>query len=115
MTDPTPQSQRYDPPSGNAGGCSSGWQDMASAPKDGTHVDIWFRGYRVPDAYWGRPDHHCGEAGSYCDCCPSYDGWCDAYGYLTDEDGDDGSEPTHWMPLPAPPSVLTPTSEPEER
>jgi hypothetical protein len=62
------------------------WQPIESAPKDGTPVDIWCAGFRYTDAYWGRVANE----------------WLD-------EDGDPikdyyGEEPTHWMPLPSPPS-----------
>lgn len=92
---------------------SETWQPIETAPKDGTVVDLWIagdfgeHGERRADAYWGRPSHICGEAGSYCDCCPSYDGWVDSTfnHYLNGDDGL-GEEPTHWRPLPTPPSTL---------
>jgi hypothetical protein len=72
------------------------WRPIDTAPKDGTRIDVWLSGGRIPDVYWGLPRHDCGEAGAYCDSCPVGEGWCDAYGYLTEDE-----QPTHWMPLPA--------------
>lgn len=71
----------------------SGWQDIATAPRDGTAVDLWghyangsgFR-FRMPGYFW--------EDGRWMN-----------------EDGEDASDypkyifqPTHWMPLPTPPT-----------
>jgi hypothetical protein len=83
----------------------SEWQDIATAPRDGSYVDLWADGGRETNAYWGRPQHECGEAGGYCDCCPSYDGWVDSTfnHYLTGEDGLLCDPPTHWQPLPPAP------------
>jgi hypothetical protein len=70
---------------------ASAWQDISTAPKDGTLVLICGNGdagYYVADA--------------------KYDGryWC-----LFNVDADDWTEPcfapTHWMPLPAPPAALS--------
>lgn len=63
-----------------------GWRDIKSAPKDGTHIiaawnDSW-------------PEHPHAEAMYFAD-----GGWFYSY------DGDSHTRnPTHWMPLPAPPS-----------
>jgi hypothetical protein len=79
------------------------WQPIESAPKDGTPIDIILNGRRIPDVWWGRPNHACGEAGRYCDSCPTVDGWCDLFGYVVDKEGAESSSPTHWMfSLPAP-------------
>lgn len=80
------------------------WQDIATAPKDGTNVDLWSAEFgRQSDCYWGKPEHHCGEAGQYCDSEWHGDPktWiCSATNHTTFDDI------THWMPLPA-----TPTSK----
>ena len=69
----------------------SGWQDIATAPRDGTEVDVWCPsewpsnkgGYRVADSWW----------------CRARMRWA-TYG-----DGDIhwAHLPTHWMPPPEPP------------
>jgi len=82
------------------------WLPIESAPKDGTIIDLWANGNRRTDCYWGKPDHSCGEAGSYCDSDWHSDepGWVDGcFGeFLHVQDA------THWMPLPAAPSVGRP-------
>lgn len=83
------------------------WLPIESAPKDGRMLDLWF-GRRETNCYWGKPDHSCGEAGPYCDSCPDHDGWCatDGFiGYLNGADGIYKAAPTHWMQIPAAPSV----------
>jgi len=69
------------------------WLPIESAPRDGTYVDLWMcgpnnsKGARVTDCWFGG-------------------GWLKDYG----RDGEDtpeimvGDKPTHWMPLPEPPS-----------
>lgn len=79
------------------------WQDIETAPRDGTFVDLWRKDHgRLADCYWGRPSHECGESGQYCDSdWHSLDeGWVDGtFDHLIP-----GDDITHWMPLPSPPS-----------
>jgi len=83
------------------------WQPIDTAPKDGTFIDLWIGGEfprREPDCYWGLPDHCCGEMGSLCDSdWHGLDkGWVGSYNMpISDFDGG----PTHWMPLPPPPTT----------
>lgn len=65
------------------------WQPIESAPKDGTKVDLWtFNGERWCDCWW----HKGQEAWASDWSCQSERGFVIRYG-----------QPTHWMPLPAPP------------
>lgn len=85
------------------------WIPIATAPKDGTRVDLWM-GSRFTNCYWGKPAHECGESGDYCDSCPTRDGWCceddPMPGYLCGPGGlYKGCSPTHWMHVPAGPST----------
>lgn len=80
-----------------------GWQDISTAPRDGTPVDLWARCYdfvsrdsderriygefRVPGAIWFSGEWS-NEDGNSLDL----DGWSD----LTF---------THWRPVPAPPPI----------
>lgn len=77
-----------------AGVDAAGWRPIETAPRDGTRVLVW------------RPresDDHVAHAG--------VDHWRD-----DNAGGGSGSwyrsrryqQPTHWMPLPAPPSLPTP-------
>lgn len=75
---------------------SSDWQPIETAPRDGTEIDLWTRdedGFpgRIPDGAWRTRD---GLTGWYA---RSERGWMriEEFAY----------EPTHWMPLPAPPEV----------
>lgn len=65
------------------------WQDIASAPKDGETVLLYF-----PDRFWMTDEPI--ATGFFSD------GW-----YWTDTAGQTmdafGSGPTHWMPYPKPP------------
>jgi hypothetical protein len=61
------------------------WQDISSAPTDGTAVLLWFV-------------DHGAMVGSYCD----YDNVNNAGGWAIGFDNY-GLPPTHWMPLPEDP------------
>jgi hypothetical protein len=71
------------------------WNDIATAPKDGTAIDVWAvnsdgHACRIPDVAWEPITDWDGRV---------YEGWtgmfpskfCAKY------------EPTHWLPLPTPP------------
>lgn len=100
------------------------WQTIDSAPKDGTEI-ILFGLYpendqglptkRVTSGWWLVPDAPIvGDCGGECRC-PEYgepddphwvsmhggssQGWMSSDGGFTEE-----WPPTHWMPLPAPPT-----------
>lgn len=71
------------------------WQDISTAPKDGTRVILYqpdgqwrrrgpHRGAEVATGYWHQPGN------------PEADGFWVAGGAF---------RPTHWMPLPAPPDT----------
>lgn len=71
-----------------------GWQPIATAPRDGTRIDIWdpdCGGIRVADAYWSGGQ----KSGGWHAPNQDYDGMDGLYA----KDG-----PTHWRPLPAPPA-----------
>lgn len=77
------------------------WQPIETAPKDGTHILAFMEG-AVIEAWWedmsyGEPDRagmgewECPRLSSHgCGCCCSTNDW-----------------PTHWMPLPTPPTEET--------
>ena len=78
----------------------SEWQDIATAPKDGTFVLLHVpngleSGAVTVGAYWKETDRE--KNGRFM--VGHWDGWLGM-------DADIGSswcEPTHWMPLPEPP------------
>ncbi len=78
----------------------SEWQDISTAPRDGTHVDLYFPGKigRKTD-WWFSRDPIWGGDGE----------WISEYR----ECGQDltaiypNTKPTHWMPLPTPPQDKT--------
>ena len=79
------------------------WQEITTAPKDGTLVDLWHSEFgRHADCYWGFPEHCCGEAGRYCDSewHRLEAGWVDG----TLNESLDASDFTHWHARPAPPA-----------
>lgn len=69
-------------------GMDSEWRDISSAPRDGTHVLLYYGppasgGFMI--GAWLQPP---GFEAHWCDGRPKF-----------------GSNPTHWMPLPVPPRV----------
>lgn len=73
-----------------------GWCPIASAPKDGSKVDLWGinnlhyakEGKRVVNVAWGPVRDWMGT---------ERDDWQHGFG--------EDFEPTHWMPLPTPPAL----------
>lgn len=73
------------------------WQDIDTAPRDGTTVDCWVAGHRLENCFFGRPHHEC--LSEYCDSCPDdLEVECWRWSF-----GNEPINPTHWMPLPAAP------------
>lgn len=79
------------------------WQPIETAPKDGTAI-LLTNGKDVAEGHWyfeeGGTTEHRDLDGRYIDQTDSdgYDGWLDW-------DGGMQPDPTHWMPLPAPPEA----------
>lgn len=72
------------------------WQSIETAPKDGRLIDLWMDGERLPDCFWY----------SQCEEWGQRSHWQQKYA----ETGADCSfpvagAPSHWMPLPPPPST----------
>jgi hypothetical protein len=66
------------------------WQPIETAPKDGSEIDLWISDPRYPDGY-RIPE------------CAWMDGrWVST---LEDQRLESKQAPTHWMPLPEPPSA----------
>ena len=80
------------------------WQQIDTAPKDGTEI-LLCRGARVTAGQWlawtDTVDEFHGATGVYLGQSVQDSGecWMTLDGGFTDDD-----PPTHWMPLPAPPS-----------
>jgi hypothetical protein len=67
----------------------SEWQPIETAPKDGTVIDLWIPGWeRFADCHWSKIE-------------PA--GWTSDFGDVVLE-CTGNTEPTHWMPLPEPPT-----------
>ena len=68
------------------------WQDISTAPRDGTEIDILLNGNgaaRIPNVKWGDDGvNHT---------------WIDSYDNPVIHEGDPMNEITHWMPYPLPP------------
>lgn len=82
----------------------SDWQDISTAPKDGTEIivgvdvaTVWIvrsaRYVRADEWYPSEPD--------------DVDGWWSYINSVSQEQLVGIYEPTHWMPQPAPPSPRT--------
>lgn len=82
----------------------SGWQTIDSAPRDGTEI-ILRKGSRVTAGAWiewsEHQSHYHGTTGEYLgqDEIDSGGNWQSWDGGFCDDD-----EPTHWQPLPSPPT-----------
>ena len=71
-----------------------GWQPIETAPKDGRDFLVWNRENRVRKARWyERSSSDLGISLYEGDGVNSFKG---------------GIQPTHWMPLPAPPEPIVP-------
>lgn len=90
----------------------SAWQPIETAPKDGTPIVLYRAGWdTLPLAHWGAQDavdedhldvyfygwHLKDEFENFGGEQDGFLGW--------NEDIADGAMPTHWMPLPQPPTV----------
>jgi hypothetical protein len=93
---------------------SGGWQPIETAPKDGTTIDVWCGNSEFPnrltDVKWRKPTEsewfvHGGDGMETPEAQ-----WLDPLGWPMS--GDDA--PTHWMSLPAAPTI-TRKSKNEER
>lgn len=97
----------------------SEWQDISTAPKDGSEIQA-----RIPDhgedniIAWERDtiEGECGPTGSWTftrdqepPACWT-DGWC----WSSNEDGEPSVQPTHWKPAPPPSREgLSPQNNPD--
>lgn len=92
------------PPVATATVVDAGWQGIASAPRDGTVIDLWGEELgRMTDCYWGRPSHECGEMGQYCDSDwhgDTRESWVDG----TFNERLSNTFITHWRATPTPPA-----------
>jgi hypothetical protein len=68
------------------------WRDIESAPKDGTRVWLWWDG-KLRLAHWHEAENPPSIGGRFAN-------------WLTDDKGSVSAvtKPSHWMPLPDPPS-----------
>lgn len=88
------------------------WQPIETAPRDGTDIQARIPGngednviaWQV-DAFRDDLDEPCGGWAFTTEQEPP-DCWTDGVCWAFNEDGVPSVQPTHWMPLPAPPADL---------
>lgn len=95
---------------GIAAALNAQWQDISTAPKDGTEILMYREDCGVFLARWISPSEFVTD-GDTSDHFSNEDEWYEPdwfgadfiAGYRVSNDGD----PTHWMPLTTPPSVIS--------
>ena len=78
----------------------SGWQDIATAPRDGSMFLCWSSAVRFVEQDDGVAD---GYDASECDFCVWKDSEHGGYFDALSSPRADIEQVTHWMPLPEPP------------
>lgn len=83
------------------------WQDISTAPRDGTPVLARIPGHGE-DNVIAWLDGFIGDSGDcgawgFVEDQEAPDCWTDGVCWDTNEDGKPSARPTHWMPLPEPP------------
>jgi len=79
---------------------ASTWQPIETAPKDGTDVVLWHVRFGIMMGHWDE---------ATCDWWAIYAWPNSSLPYPCEEwfspfmDGNNETDPSHWMPLPAPP------------
>jgi hypothetical protein len=81
---------------------AGGGRPIATAPKDGTIIDLWYDGDRVADARWGKYRRATKDSPGQV---LEFEGWVYWHGQYSgcDIDHYHPEKITHWMPLPLPP------------
>ena len=91
------------------------WQDISTAPKDGTGILVYTDIATVPVVHiaWYRNADEWERSGQYCGGWESLEEWEGWWSYvhnsISQEKLEGFKEPTHWMPLPKAPTT---TGEP---
>jgi hypothetical protein len=86
------------------------WQPIETAPKDGTAFQAIIPGHGADNVLcWSyglmnSDGNDCGAWTFASDQEPP-DDWTDGWCWDVNEDGVPSTQPTHWMPLPPPPTL----------
>lgn len=93
------------------GGSEDGWQDIATAPRDGTEIQVRIPGHGEDNVVaWVEEllnswDEYCGAWAFTREQEPP-ESWSDGYCWAVNDEGCPSEQPTHWLPLPPAPTML---------
>lgn len=85
----------------------SEWRPIETAPRDGTHVLVYYEFATVPIAhvaFWDADEHDLWQSNGFSHKAEQVGWWSYVENSVSAHKLEGHNTPTHWMPLPAPPA-----------